>query len=140
MNIGEKMVYFKELIKGNSIADIPHAHQINLEDLKNKLNVLRQMCKIPFIITSGYRSEYDHRRIYAAKGITDDKKIPWGSKHLIGAAADILDKDGKIKEWVLQNKNCLEEIGLWAEDFKYTEAWLHLQTQPPKSGNRFFKP
>ncbi len=39
-------------------------------------------------VTSGFRSMADHLRIYAAKGITDKRKIPMGSFHLKGLAAD----------------------------------------------------
>jgi len=46
----------------------------------------------PVTITSGYRSLQDHLRIYKQKGITDKSKIPMGSYHLKGLAADFVVK------------------------------------------------
>lgn len=134
------MITFNELIKGNSIADIPIAHQHNLEELLKKINVIRAAYGKPMTVTSGYRSMQDHLRIYSTKGITDKSKIPMQSKHLYGQAVDISDADGKLKEWVKVNVAKLEEAGLYCEDFAYTKTWLHFQILPPKSGKRFFIP
>lgn len=134
------MIAFSELIKGNSIADIPIEHQHNLEDLLKKINQIRTAYNIPMIVTSGYRSMQDHLRIYSQKGITDKSKIPMKSKHLYGQAVDIADADGKLKAWVLQNVNLLETVGLWCEDFSATKTWVHFQIVPPGSGKRFFMP
>lgn len=64
------------------------------------------------------------------------------SKHLLGLAIDIADPDGKLGEWVCSpaGKAALEEIGLWAEHRSATPSWCHVQTVPPRSGNRIFWP
>jgi hypothetical protein len=49
------------------------------------------------------------------------------SKHIEGNAADVLDIDGKFKEW-LQPR--LEHFGLWMEDASATKGWCHLQVVP----------
>ncbi len=134
------MITFNELIKGNSIADIPIEHQHNLEDLLKKINQIRTAYNVPMVVTSGYRSMQDHLRIYSQKGITDKSKIPMKSKHLYGQAVDIADADGKLKAWVLKNVTLLESVGLWCEDFSTTTTWVHFQILPPGSGKRFFMP
>ena len=55
----------------------------------------------PITITSGYRSLQDHLRIYKEKGITDKSKIPMGSYHLKGLAADFVVKGFTIAELYL---------------------------------------
>jgi hypothetical protein len=77
-------------------------------------------------------------RIYAAKGITDKAKIPMKSLHLRGAAVDIADPSGKLMLWCKSNVDILEQVGLWCEEG--TKGWVHFQSQPPRSGKRFFLP
>jgi uncharacterized protein YcbK (DUF882 family) len=118
-------------------------HLENLEELLVKLNHLRAAYGKPLRVTSGYRSLQKHLAIYAAKGITDQSKIPMQSRHLYGFAADLVPIEDDIKhlhDWVNQNVKLMEEIGLYMEAFEYTPQWLHCQSVPPKSGKRFFKP
>lgn len=137
-------ITFKELIKDIQISDIPHAHQINLEELLKKINLVRDKYAKPMLVTSGYRTEQDHLRIYRQladkRGVDfDPKKVPMGSAHLRGSACDISDKDGSLYKWCEDNVKFLEEVGLWME-IKDDQARVHFQIYPPKSGNRFFKP
>lgn len=134
------MITFNELIKGNSIADIPIEHQHNLEELLKKINMIRAKWGKPMTVTSGYRSMQDHLRIYSQKGITDQKKIPMQSNHLYGRAVDISDPKQELQKFLLANVSLLEEAGLWCEDFSATKTWVHLQINPPKSGKRFYMP
>jgi hypothetical protein len=118
-------------------------HLENLEELLVKLNHLRAAYGKPLRVTSGYRSMERHLAIYAAKGITDQSKIPMQSRHLYGFAADLVPIEDDIKhlhDWVNQNVKLMEEIGLFMEAFEYTAQWCHFQSVPPKSGKRFFKP
>lgn len=131
------MITFNELLNGNSIADVPIAFQQNLQALAKKMNVIRAAYGKPMIVTSGFRSEQQHIKIYHKIGV---KNPPMGSNHLRGNACDIYDPKGELKAWVLQNVEMLEDLGLWCEDFAYTKNWCHFQQLPPKSGNRFFKP
>lgn len=101
----------------------------NLEDLCRKINALGY--QPPMYASSCLRSLEDQKRINAGA---------LGSSHLYGAAVDIADTDGKLKAWLVANKNKLVECGLWMEDPKYTSSWCHLSSQMPKSGKRIFIP
>lgn len=137
------MITFKELIKNIQISDIPINHQHNLEELLKRMNLVRNAWAKPMTITSGYRTMQDHLRIYSEiaskKGIEfDSKKVPMGSQHLSGCACDISDPKGELMSWCQANVPLLEQIGLWME--ADTKGWVHFQINPPRSGNRFFKP
>lgn len=101
----------------------------NLEDLCRKVNALGYLP--PMYASSCLRSLKDQLRI-------NPKAI--GSSHLYGCAVDIADKDGKLAKWLLAHKDLLEKYGLYMEDPKYTNGWVHLQTYAPKSMNRIFIP
>lgn len=133
------MITLKELIGSLDFNSLPERHRSNIMDLLQTVNKLRQAYGKPMIVTSGYRSEADHRRIYAEKG-TPDSKIPWGSAHLSGLAMDVSDPNQVLQAWCLKNMHVLEQLGLYCEDFAYTKNWVHLQLRAPKSGKRFFKP
>lgn len=103
----------------------------NLEDLCRKLN------KLGFVpsrnATSCLRSIKDQKRI-------NPKAM--GSSHLYGCAVDIDDRDGKLKAWLQSDtgNRALINCGLWAEDYKSTNGWVHLQSYAPVSFNRVFLP
>lgn len=141
------MIQLKDLVPSStSIDHVPLDIQASLRELFAKLVRLELGSKVRFICTSGLRTMADHLRIYAeinAKRVKQglpELNIPMSSKHLIGQAADIYDPKGELKQWCLANVSKLEEIGVWCEDFASTKTWVHFQTRPPKSGNRFFKP
>ena len=62
------------------------------------------------------------------------------SKHLTADAADISDPDRALAQWCVKNTAVMVECGLWAEDFRWTPTWVHLQRIPPKSGKRIYIP
>jgi len=140
------MIHPYELIDPEDLKDIDKAYEWNLIVLCYKLNVLRRYYGHPMIINSGYRSETQHMRIYDA---INNKRadqglraftVPWGSQHLIGAAADISDPQGKLKHFIEENEHLLEQLDLYCEAFEATPTWVHIQLFAPKSGKRFFKP
>ena len=112
----------------------PHSYEIlddvagNLRDLCCKLNWIRKAWGKPMIVTSGLRSEEDQQRI--------NPSAPH-SRHLTGEAADIKD-DGSLREWLKANPKILVDACLWCEEG--TQGWIHFQTKPPKSNNRWFWP
>jgi len=61
-----------------------------------------------------------------------------GSKHRTAQAVDVSDQDNKLDAWI--TRDILVEHGLWREAEQWTNTWTHLQTVPPKSGNRSFNP
>src|SRR5262249_14899661 len=63
-----------------------------------------------------------------------------GSKHMSCLAIDLADDDGALDAWCMANPRALEEIGLWLEHPEATPTWCHVQTVPPRSGKRVFKP
>lgn len=103
----------------------------NLKDLCAKLNKLGFVP--PRIATSCLRSLTDQKRINPSA---------MGSSHLYGAAVDIGDADGKLKSWLQTDAGNLALIncGLWLEDPKSTNGWIHLQIFAPNSFSRVFKP
>src|SRR3989304_1380665 len=62
------------------------------------------------------------------------------SKHLTAEAGDISDPDRALAQWCVKNTAVMVECGLWAEDFRWTPTWVHLQRIPPKSGKRIYIP
>lgn len=102
----------------------------NLETLLVSLNMVRTSWGKPMQITSGLRSEADQARI--------NPKAP-KSKHLIGAAADILDDGLHLTTWLKgDGAKVLEEAGLYCEEGNAN--WVHFQCIPPGSGHRWFFP
>lgn len=80
---------------------------------------------------SGYRSSADQMRI--------NPSAP-KSKHMLCAAIDLEDKDGKLKKFCVNNLPLLEKLGLWMESPDSTPTWVHVQCLSPKSGRRIFIP
>lgn len=93
-----------------------------------------QITKTP--VASGWRPPaVNDRTCNAAKGST----------HLTAEGCDLQDHpDRRLARWCLRNQDELEEIGLWMENPRWcygnNDPWVHLQTRPPKSGNRVFIP
>lgn len=103
----------------------------NMDILLARVNKIQVLCGIRFVATSGLRD--------LARQMQINPKAT-NSKHLYGQAVDIFDPDKKIQAWVLKHVETLEEIGLWCEAFQATPNWIHFQSQPPRSGHRFFAP
>jgi hypothetical protein len=140
------MITLKELLCGHNISDIEHRFQLNLEELLKRINIIRSAYNKPMTVTSAFRSEQDHLRIYStinakrvAAGLSK-VSVPMASQHLSGSAVDISDPNRLLQAWCSSNVPLLESVGLWMEDFSATPTWCHFQINPPKSGNRFFKP
>ena len=62
------------------------------------------------------------------------------SRHITAEAVDLPDRDRTLATWCVDNLDVLAEIGLWAEDPRWTKSWLHVQIVPPKSGKRVYIP
>lgn len=137
----------EELLKDVPESELTEEQKENLEELLPKLNKLRAAYGKPLRVTSGVRSMKKHLQIYKQKGITDKKKIPMKSKHLLAQAADIVPVDGNVKDFqkfILDNIELMEDIGIYFEDFKYSPTWVHVQSVPfgsyKKGGTIFFIP
>lgn len=64
------------------------------------------------------------------------------SKHMTGDALDLSDDDGALDAFCMtpKGRSVMTEIGLWLEHPNATPRWCHVQTVPPRSGNRVFMP
>ena len=95
-------------------------------------------CKL--IKRSIYRSMDHHLRIYKAKGITDPKKIPMKSWHLVFLGADLVPAKmpiGHFHKYLVANDEAkLKQFKLFMEHEKHTPTWAHVQDRPYGS----FKP
>lgn len=121
------MLVLKELNpKGYPLTDEIKA---NLEDLLVRMNKVRAAWGKPMTVTSGLRSAADQARI--------NPSAP-KSRHTYGKAVDILDRDGSLYDWTVNNQDLLAKVGLWVEI--KAGPWVHYQSEPPKSGRRFFNP
>jgi len=125
-----------DLVDHISMAELnPHNYPVNEEVEANlmvlylRINKVRSAYGSPMVITSGLRSEADQMRI--------NPSAP-KSKHLIGAACDVLDQDEKLNDWCKSNEALLQEIRFWMEERQ--GGWQHFQTYAPSSGKLWFLP
>jgi hypothetical protein len=120
--------------------------KVNLDVLLYRLNFERRLYQRPMVITNAHRSLEHHEKIYEAKNAERMRKglkplsIPMGSCHLLGAAVDISDPHGFLKEHVLKHRSRLEAQGNYFEHFEATPGYVHWQIYPPLSGEFFFWP
>lgn len=137
------MSYFtrQEILMGRDAQyQINQEQSANLDQLINALNPIREAYGSPMAVSSGYRPGHFNTAAGGAKQ----------SAHTSCQAVDIVDKDGKFAEWVMNNLDKLEQQGLYLESPDYTyiinssgeriTGWIHLQTRPVKSGKRVFIP
>ncbi len=125
------MITIQEFLMGRiKFDDLSDTLKSNTNDLLVKLNKFRSKYGKPMIVTSGYRPESVNSSIGGAKK----------SAHIECQACDFSDKDGKLKEFILNNASILEECDLYMEHPDNTPTWVHLQSRKTKSGSRIFKP
>lgn len=129
------MISFKEILMGRAeLEDLAPDVQENIKTLHERINIIRKAYGKPMKVNDGYRRSQDTPKNGAKK-----------SNHLLGAAIDIDDDDkGTLWNWVKDNLELLQEVGLWIEDPRWTHGkvgtWMHFQIVPPKSGKRIFVP
>lgn len=102
---------------------------LNMNTLVPKVNELLEHFGEYRLVTSGYRSIEDQKRI-------NPKSM--NSAHLSCQAVDLEDKDGKLNSWLKNNIAVLVELELYCEERQ--GPWQHIQCRPVKSGKRFFIP
>jgi hypothetical protein len=137
MRFTYKEFYLRSIKSGCTDADFNDEIKENAFELIRRINAL--CFEPPMYFSSCLRSKSVHERIYKEKGVPADK-IPWGSKHLYGKAVDVAGPKNILKDFLSKNVDKLEWNELWCEDFASTPGWVHFQSEPPKSGKRFFKP
>jgi hypothetical protein len=62
------------------------------------------------------------------------------SLHRTGEAVDRYDPSRKFASWCMAHQDILVDQGLWMESPQWTVSWVHLQSQPPRSGLRVYRP
>lgn len=125
----------------NDLSTSVRANAERLVDIVNKLIPLAQKAGVDFdidpktktIVASGWRPPAVNAGVANAAP---------RSKHMTGEAVDIYDPDGELDTWLMTKagQQALKDLGLWMEHPAATKTWCHLQTRPPKSGNRVFYP
>lgn len=135
------MIHVEDYLGHMSHIEEPSSEVIeNARDLLSRVNVLlsrvreldpeMEAAKDPKV-NSGWRpASYNLTVLGAAKR----------SLHITGQAIDLADPDGELDEFLFDNAHLLEEVGLWVEHPAATRRWCHLQSESPRSGNRFFWP
>jgi hypothetical protein len=105
----------------------------NLQELHRRINVIRKAYGKPMKVNDGLR--------FAKHTPKNGSKTSW---HLKGAAIDIDDDDnGTLWNWIKDNLELFQQVGLWIEDPRWTHgngSWMHFQIYPPTSGKRIFVP
>ena len=120
--------------KGGKVAP---EHEQNFMNFWSRVNIFREQCGIPMIVSSYYRTREDQIRIYKKKaemkqfpfenGIYDEKKVPFGSNHMLGLACDFSGSTvQRLKAWILENISWCKDFGFYFEDFDATPTWLHI--------------
>lgn len=108
----------------------------NADFLLERVNaLLDELPQIPAaverIVNSGWRP--------ASYNATVPNAAP-NSRHITGQAIDIRDPDGELDEFLFNNPQFLSRFQLWMEHPLSSKGWTHLQSVPPRSGNRIFFP
>jgi hypothetical protein len=130
----------------------PKNHKLTHEQWENfyrhyfAMNEFRYRYRRPMIVNNGVRSLEEHLAIYKIANQRrknmglDEINVPMGSAHLLAAATDFRDIDHSIYNFCTRNEILLASLNIYVEHKDYTLNWCHLQSVPPKSGNRFFIP
>ena len=112
-------------------AELTRELRANARDTVRRVNRLLKRAGLNAAVSSGWRPAAINATIPGAA---------MGSKHISCLAIDLEDGSGALDAWCMAHLDVLEEIGLWLEHPDATPGWCHLQTQPPRSGNRVFSP
>jgi hypothetical protein len=141
-----KYISVYDYLEGLDISTLPSDVIGNINTLIPTINQLFDIIGYSRDITSGFRSPERHLKVYETinnkrknQGLSP-LKVPMGSKHLIGAAVDLEDRNGRLDIWCMSNQNTLKTLGLYLEHPNHTIGWCHLQIIPPKSKKIVFIP
>ncbi len=112
-------------------AELTPELRANARETVGRVNRLLKRAGFTRRVTSGWRPAAVNATVPGAAK---------GSKHINCIAIDLEDRDGALDAWCMAHLDVLEELGLWLEHPDATPDWCHLQTLPPRSGNRVFQP
>lgn len=119
--------------------DLTHSEELTEEIMAN---AQRTVERVNDLLRRANRSDIDTVRSgWRPKAVNDSTaNAATGSRHLTGHAVDLPDNDRTLATWIADNLDELEAVGLWAEDFRWTPTWVHVQTVPPRSGKLVYVP
>lgn len=96
------------------------------DEILEVADILRQDWEGPLLITSGFRC-LDWTKWLQAQGVPAATR----SKHTQGVALDLRPTDlSRITEFHNFVLFMLEDLDIWAEDFRHTPTWAHVQAEP----------
>ena len=119
--------------------DVTHAEELTDEINRNaKITVER----VNQLLDRAGRSGVDEVRSgWRPKAVNDaTNNAATSSRHLTAQACDLADPDRALARWCLDHLDDLKEIGLWMEDPRWTQDWVHFQIVPPGSGKLVYIP
>lgn len=122
--------------------------QMAARELLLRVNALLASCGFKTGVASGWRPPLynaELRRQWVESGGKQGANTAVNSKHMTGLAVDLKDNsDQQIAKYLNANQQHLVSHGLWMESPLDTKGkwsnWTHLQSVPPKSNNRVFRP
>ena len=146
----EKQLITLDELKKASRDGIPAEYLNIAEEHRAFIEKFRKQCGIPMVCTSYLRTKERQKAIYKEKaknkeapftdGIYVESKVPMGSQHINGTASDWADANKKLAAWVKNNLDWCKANGYYFENPDVTTTWLHIQSEPPKSGATIFNP
>ena len=105
----------------------------NARRLIERVNLLLVHLGLDRKLTSGHRTR---AKTLAMKAQGYGAAI--GGTHESAEGIDLEDEDGELDDRITDP--LLEQFSLYREHPSATRRWTHLQTKPPRSGNRSFYP
>ena len=123
----------QELLKGRDVLyPLSEEQEANLVKLLTAINPIREAWGRSMTVSSCYRPAAINAKVVGAAK---------ASAHMMCQAIDIVDKDGSLADWILNNLDFVKSCGIIGiEDPRYTKGWVHLSTRPAKSGKLVFIP
>lgn len=117
-----------EMYPGYKKEEVPIDVLANLKVLVTKLNELGKYYSKPVIVKRGYRAPNLNAKVGGVKN----------SPHMTGHAVDLVDPNGEIDRFMMNNSDKLKKLGLYVEDPQETIGWCHIQIR--KASATFFNP
>lgn len=110
--------------------ELSDAHRMNAQRTIDAANAILAKFGAKRHVVSGWRPAAINA---ATRGAAPN------SKHTLCQAIDLEDNNKELMNYLLNNQDVMEQIGIWCERSQDTRTWVHMQIVPPGSGKRFFQ-
>jgi len=129
----------KEAAEGELTNDIRANAAVLVQRVNRLLEAFLADTSLPRVLRSGWRpsgfnASFQHTDASGAMVRGGAQH----SKHMTGEGVDLADNDGKLDEWLSDER--LVQFDLYREHPDATPSWCHLQMVAPGSGRRTFRP